>query len=129
MSKKIKQAPSNSAYPPVSSFNKKILPIKRKFITFLSKYDFGNDYEGQVLEILLENPKWCNLSLKLGHIGEYKKFSSLRRAKSLSLRSLHLSSYFLDSKFCGDDINRYYGELEEFTRAGHTLKKLSLSVA
>ncbi len=129
MSKKIKQAPSDPTFPPVSSFNKKILPIKRKFITFRSDYDYGCDYEGQILAILLENPKWYHLSLKLGHIGEYKEFPSLRRAKSLRLRSLHLSSAVLDSQFCGDNLNRYYGELDPFTRAGHTLKKLSLSVA
>jgi len=41
---------------------------------------------------------------------------------------VHLESYSLDSQGCGDRINPYFGELNVLTRAGQTLKKLSLSV-
>jgi len=112
----------------VPSLNRKIRPLKHKFFTFLSAYDYGEDYYPLVNKILIKNPKWCNLSLKLGHTGEYLKLQRLHRAKSLRLRSIHLESYQLDSQACGDSINRYFGELDALTRAGQTLKKLSLSV-
>jgi hypothetical protein len=40
---------------------------------------------------------------------------------------VHLESFYIDSEE-GDRINEYSGELDVFARAGHTLKKLSLSV-
>lgn len=73
-------------------------------------------------------PKWCHLNLELGHTGECEKYNQLRRAKSLRLLSLHLESYSLDSQGCGDQVNPYFGELDHLTRAGHNLRKLSLSV-
>lgn len=127
MSKQIKiQTSNNSTFPPL--IHRKIKPLKNKFITFQSFYDYGDKHELLVTEILIKNPKWCNLSLRLGHRAEYLKLWRARRAKSLRLRSVNLHSYALDSQACGDSINRYFGELDAFTRAGHTLKKLSLSV-
>ena len=111
-----------------TTFNRKILPLKHKFITFQSYYDYRANYPPQLAQIRIKNPKWCHLSLKLGHTGEYLKLLRLRQAKSLRLRSVHLESYALDSQGCGDRVNRYFGELDLVTRAGHTLKKLSLSV-
>jgi len=126
MSKQLKmQTSGNTTLPTIT---RKIQPLKHKFFTFLSDYDYGETYDPLITKIFVKNPKWCNLSLKLGHTGEYLKLSRLRRVKSLRLRSVHLESYQLDSQACGDSINRYFGELDAFTRSGQTLKKLSLSV-
>jgi len=130
MSKQIKISTSTNASSPTIalSLGRKIRPLKHKFFTFRSFYDYGETYDPLITKIFVKNPKWCNLSLKLGRTGEYLKLQRLHRAKSLRLRSIHLESYALDSQACGNSINRYFGELDAFARAGHTLKKLSLSV-
>jgi len=130
MSKQIKTRTPNVFTSPLllPSLNRKIQPLKHKSVTFQSNYDYRANYPPLLAQIRIKNPKWCHLSLKLGHTGEYLKLLRLRQASSLRLRSVHLESYSLDSQGCGDRINRYFGEFDLLAKAGHNLKKLSLSV-